>query len=128
MQDQCSSIQDPSSDIRRAPNCLHQSVWPSTDNLNGGWRFDIMLNHLTFVSIPNCLDFCIWKKKTNLYGETGHHSSGLPAAGDQNPPLANTGSPVAPVMGLPATWTSVDKPSVDPCPTFPPKLTPLSSE
>lgn len=122
-----SSIQGPSSDIRRAPTCLRHLVWPTSDNLNGGWWFDIMLNHLTFVSIPNCLDLCIWKMGSAEDQFVWRNWSPLLWSCSSRCPKFSAGRYCGTCIGLPATWTDVKKPLVDSCSTFLPKLMPLSS-
>lgn len=51
-----------------------QILEATPDNLNGGWGFDIMLDPLAFVWVPNCLDFMdgkcrsLWLAKDLLVG------------------------------------------------------------
>lgn len=33
----------------------------TSDNLNGGWSFEIMLDHTAFISVTNCLDVEVQK-------------------------------------------------------------------
>lgn len=38
-----------------------QILGDNSDNLNGEWGFNIMIDRLTFVPIPNCLNICCRK-------------------------------------------------------------------
>lgn len=77
------------------------------DNLNMGCSFDVKLDRLDFVSVPNCLEFCdrkmplIMTDRKHIYWrrQAGHFSSSscvekkasrLPATGDPNAALVDT--------------------------------------
>lgn len=134
-----SNIWGPSQCVGRALCCFLHEVRPNFRCRfwlpERGWNFDIMLDRLALVSVPNCLYFCSHKMpviRTDRrlacwrYVETGHVSYsclekrafGLPAVGDQNHPLADTISSASPVMCLPVTQTGADNPSIGSCHTF----------
>lgn len=112
-----------------------QTLGATSDNLNRECCFDIMLDRVVSVSVPNCLDFCGRKmlvkftdRKPTCWrcGENGHlfsscsekKASGFLVAGDQNPPLVDIVSSASPVMGLPTTRTGAENPSVGLRPPF----------
>lgn len=122
---------------------IRYPVLPS-DDLNGGWSFKIMLDRKPFSSIPNWnvagqkMPFIVTGRKSICwkYGETNHHSatcpekniSGILTPTDQNPPPAESVKPASPLLGMPATGTSVVKPPVGSLlrPPFPVKPLPTA--